>query len=55
VRKGLVIEKGGLLVSLWGGNGCGEKGRRKNGISLGGKKGKGRMGNQNRLKMLLNK
>jgi hypothetical protein len=53
-EKGTGHREGGLLESLWGGNECGED-RRKNGISWGGEKGKGRMGNENRLKMLLNK
>jgi hypothetical protein len=57
VRKGLVIEKG----DCW--NHLGEEmnvvrrveGYKEEWYKLGGKNRKGRMGNQNRLKMLLNK
>jgi len=40
-EKGTGHREGGLLESLWGGNERGEKGRRRNGISLGGRRGKG--------------
>jgi hypothetical protein len=43
-EKGTGHREGGLLESLWGGNECGEKGRRKNGMSWGGRRGKGGWG-----------